>query len=217
MKKFAVILSGCGVYDGSEIHEAVMTLLAIDKAGASYGIFAPDIKQYHVINHLTGEEMNETRNVLVESARIARGKIKPLSEYKAADYDGLVLPGGLGASKNLSDYAFKSDKMTVLKEVEKAVLETHKAGKPIGALCIAPVIIAKIINNAVVTIGCDSKIASHIKNMGAIHQDKGKGEVAIDKKNKIVTSPCYMLTNSIKDIATGAEATVTAMLEMMND
>jgi len=215
MKKIAVILSGCGVYDGSEIHEAVMTLLAIDKLGASYEIFAPDINQYHVINHLTGEVMNETRNVLIESARIARGKIKPLKDYKASNYDGLVLPGGFGAAKNLSNYAFKQSQMTVIPELEKAILDTYKEGKPIGALCIAPVIVAKIINKVTVTIGSDDNTAAHILSMGAFHKNANKVDVVVDTENKIVTSPCYMLASSIKDIATGAENTIRAMLEMM--
>ena len=215
MKKFAVILSGCGVYDGSEIHEAVMTLLAIDKAGATYEIFAPDINQHHVINHLTGEVTDETRNVLVESARIARGKIKKLSDYKPDDYDGIILPGGFGAAKNLSDYAFKGINMQVLQELQKALYDTHKAMKPIGALCIAPVIIANIFKNSEVTIGNDIKTVSDIEAMGAIHKNSTKIEVITDINNKIITSPCYMLGTSIKDIAEGAEATVKAMLKLM--
>lgn len=215
MLNIAVILSGCGVYDGSEIHEAIMSLLAIDKAGASYEIFAPDINQFHVINHLTGEVMDEKRNVLVESARIARGNIKPLSSFNAKDFDGLILPGGFGAAKNLSDYAFKCDKMTVITEVQRALTETHKLGKPIGALCISPVIIAYLFKNTEVTIGNDAVTSSNIEAMGAIHKNKAKGEIVVDRKNKIVTSPCYMLASSIKDIAEGADATIAEMLKMI--
>lgn len=136
-KKVAVILSGCGVFDGAEIHESVFTLWAIAKSGASYTIFAPDVNQHHVINHLNGEQMKETRNVLVEAARIARGDIKPLSAYKAADFDALLLPGGFGAAKNLSSLAFEGPDCTVNAEVEQALKTTHAAKNP-SVPCVLP-------------------------------------------------------------------------------
>ena len=160
--KFAVVLSGSGVYDGAEIHEATLTMLAIDKCGSSYQCFAPDINQHHVINHITGDEMDETRNVLVESARIARGNIKPLSEFKAIDFDALVLPGGFGVAKNLSTLAFDGANCSVNTDVERVVVETAKANKPIGALCIAPAVIVKILQGAKVTIGTDEGTISAI-------------------------------------------------------
>lgn len=144
-KKFAVVLSGCGVYDGAEIHEATMTMLAIKEGGADYQCFAPDIPQYHVINHLTGEEMNESRNVLVESARIARGDIKPLTEYNANEFDALIFPGGFGAAKNLSTVAFDGADATVNPQVEETIKSTLALHKPIGALCISPAVVAKVI------------------------------------------------------------------------
>jgi enhancing lycopene biosynthesis protein 2 len=215
MKKFAVILSGCGVYDGSEIHEAVMALLAISKAGATYQVFAPDINQYHVVNHLKGEPANETRNVLVESARIARGQIKALNEFNASDFDALVLPGGFGAAKNLSTYAFEGAAMKVNDEVAKALRAMHEMKKPIGAMCIAPVILAKVFGHVDVTIGQDAATIKNIESFGAAHHKTTHGEVTVDEKNRIVTTPCYMLDANIADIAQGAENMVRAILKLM--
>lgn len=212
--KFAILLSGCGVYDGAEIHEATLTMLAIAKTGNTYDIFAPDIPQFHVINHLTGEEMNESRNVLIESARIARGKISPLRDYNINDYDALVLPGGFGVAKNLCSYAIDGPACKVDSELEKAVLATHKAGKPIGALCISPVLIARIIKDVDVTIGNDLNTASDIEELGGKHTITGHGEVHVDKANKIVSSPCYMLDASITDIASGAENLIRTIIEI---
>ena len=212
--KFAVVLSGCGVYDGSEIHEAVMTLLAIDKNGCSYEIFAPNIMQHHVVNHLTGEVTGEKRNVLVESARIARGKIKALVEYRHEEFDGLIFPGGFGAAKNLSSYAFDGTEMKTDKVVESAVRQTHAAGKPIGALCIAPVVIASILGNIEVTIGNDASTAAAIKKLGAIHRNSDSTGVVIDEKNRIVTTPCYMTATRISEIAEGADRLVKALIKL---
>lgn len=212
MKKFAVILSGCGVYDGSEIHEAVMAMYAITRAGAEYSIFAPDIQQFHVINHITGKEMNESRNVLIESARIARGKISTLGEFIAEDFDAVVLPGGYGAAKNLSTYAFDGDKMIVNPEIESVLKTMHKLKKPIGAMCIAPLILAKIFGNVELTIGQDEGTTKTVEALGAVHYKTVNGQVVVDEKNKIVTTPCYMLDASIADVAEGAEKLVKAML-----
>lgn len=215
MKKFALILSGCGVYDGSEIHEAVMALLAIDKNGGSVEVFAPDIFQHHVINHRTGQEMDGHRNVLTESARIARGKIKPLHDLDPENFDAVVLPGGFGAAKNLSDYAFKGEQMKVLPELEKLLKATHTLKKPIGAMCISPVILARIFGNVELTIGHDEQTALHISQMGAHHKQTRAAEVVVDVDNKLVTTPCYMINSSIGQIAAGAEAMITAMLKLM--
>jgi len=216
MKKIAVILSGCGVYDGAEIHEAVLSLLAIKKNGAEYEIFAPDIVQHHVINHFTGDTMPETRNVLVESARIARGKIKPLKSFSAKDFDAIMLPGGFGAAKNLSDFAFKGDKCTVNKEVEDAIRNMHRLGKPIAAMCIAPVILAKVLGDVELTIGQDLQTAQAIENMGATHKTTSKGDVVVDIRNNIFTTPCYMLESSITDIAQGTDILVKSVLSVIN-
>ncbi len=214
-KKFAVVLSGCGVYDGAEIHEATLTMLAISRSGATYEIFAPNIPQAHVINHLTGEVMKESRNVLVESARIARGKIKDLKQYSPANFDALIFPGGFGAAKNLSSFAFDGPSCLVNPDVENAVKETVKAGKPIGALCIAPAVIAKILGDVKVTIGQDSGTAGAIEAMGGKHINTTHGEVITDTKYKLVTTPCYMLNASISQIFVGAENIVNSILKMI--
>ncbi len=214
-KKFAVILSGSGVMDGSEIHEATMSMYAIMRNGAVYEIFAPDIPQYHVINHLTGEEANETRNVLVESARIARGKIRPLSEFDEKDFDALMMPGGYGVAKNLSDFAFRGADCKVNEEVAAAIKAMVAAGKPIGAVCISPVIVACVLRDVEVTIGQDKSTAQAIEAMGARHIPTNNGEIVIDKKYKVVTNPCYMLDATIVDIANGTNNVVKAILEMM--
>lgn len=213
-KKIAVVLAGCGVYDGAEIHEATLSLLAIARQGAEYQCFAPDINQAHVVNHLTGQVMPEHRNVLVEAARIARGKIKPLSAFKAADYDAILFPGGFGAAKNLCDYAFKGADCTVSPEVERAIKSAAAAAKPIGALCIAPVILAKVLGHVEVTIGDDAVTSGDIEKMGGIHVATRHAEIIIDRKHKLVTSPCYMLNATIDQIADGAESTVKALLSL---
>ncbi len=214
MKKVAIILSGCGVFDGAEIHESVLTMLAIHKAGAEYSIFAPDIDQHHVINHLTSEEMPESRNVLIESARIARGNIRALKEFDASEFDALILPGGFGAAKNLSTVAFEGANATVNPQVSKAIMSMVELHKPIGALCISPTILAKVIgNNLNVTIGDDNDTIEAIEEMGAVHKLTSHGEVILDEKYKVVTTPCYMLDANIGQIAEGAENVVKVLLQ----
>jgi len=215
MKKIAIVLSGCGVFDGTEIHEATMSMLAIDQQGAYYELFAPDINQSHVVNHLTGKPGEETRNVLVESARIARGNIQNLTDFEASAFDALLFPGGSGAVKNLSDYAIRGAEMSVNSAVEKAIKSMHDAHKPIGALCIAPVLLAKIIGGSEVTIGNDAETAAHIEQMGAHHKTNEATDITIDEKNKLVTTPCYMLGTRIGEIYTGASKVVEALLKMM--
>ncbi len=212
-KKFAVILSGCGVSDGAEIHEAVMTLYAIAKHGATYDIFAPNIKQHHVINHLDGSVMNETRNVLIESARIARGNIKPLNEFNPSLFDALIFPGGFGVAKNLSTWAFDGPNCTVNPQVEGAIRAMHKLHKPIGGLCISPVLFAKVLGNVTVTIGRDASTAQAIENLGAKHLQAGHAQVVVDEKNMLFTTPCYMLDANIVDISNGAKAIVSEILK----
>jgi len=216
MKKFAVVLAGCGVYDGAEIHEATMSLYAIMKHGASYKIFAPDINQHHVINHITGEEMNESRNVLIESARIARGDISPLSAFKAEDFDAILFPGGFGAAKNLSDFAFKGAQAHIHHKVKKAIRDMHLQGKPIGALCISPALIALSLDDVDMTIGSDEGTANALKELGANHQVTNHGEVIHDPKNNVFTTPCYMLDATILDIADGALNIVKAMMKELS-
>lgn len=213
--KVAVVLSGCGVYDGSEIHEAVLTLLALDRQGAEYDCFAPDVPQRHVVNHLTGAETGETRNVLVESARIARGKVADLATFDAAAYDAIVFPGGFGAAKNLSSFAVEGPGCSVQPDVEAAVRAMRAAGKPIGALCIAPAVIARILGPVEVTIGSDPGTAAALTAMGATHRLTGHGGVVVDHAARLATTPCYMLESSISQIAEGADNVVKAVLDMV--
>jgi enhancing lycopene biosynthesis protein 2 len=218
-KKIGVILSGCGVYDGSEIHEAVITLLAIDRAGAEAVCMAPDAAQLHVVNHLSGEvAANESRNVLVESARIARGKIKNLKEVTVADFDALILPGGFGAAKNLCDFAVKGADCAVHPEVARILRATVAAKKPLAAVCIAPAILARVLGQdrlaPQLTIGTDSGTAAALEQMGAKHLNCPVREFVVDKENKLVTTPAYMLAGRISEAADGIEKTVKALLDM---
>ncbi len=217
MSKIAVVLSGCGVYDGSEIHEAVCSLIAIEQNQASYSIFAPDKLQTQVINHITGEEMQQERNVLVEAARIARGKISPLSELKEEDFDAILFPGGFGAAKNLSSFAFEGAEMSVDAEVSQAINAFYDANKPIGALCIAPVLLAKVLGHINVTIGNDTATVGAIQHFGANHIEATNEDVVVDQENKIVTGPCYMIEARISDILNNSNDVVRAMIALIED
>lgn len=212
----AVILSGCGNRDGGEIHESVTTLLAIKKEGYDYQCFAPDVMQYRVVDHLTGETVDEKRRVIVEAARIARGKIKPLSEFQEKDYEALFIPGGQGAALNLSTFGIDGANCTVNKDVTRAVYLMHQAGKPIGALCIAPVILGRLLEGVRVTIGNDRNVNDKLQQMGAKTQDAERDACVVDEKNRVVTGPCYMYDASILDVATCAERVVQKTLQMIN-
>ena len=212
-RKFAVILAGSGVFDGSEIHETTMTLYAIMNHGGEYETFAPDMDQHHVINHITGEEMQEKRNVMIEASRLVRGDIKNLSDFNADDFDAIIFPGGFGVAKNLSTFAFDGADCSVNGEVENAIKAMAKQNKPIGALCISPVILAKVLEDITVTIGQDQGTADAVKQMGAAHENAKHGDVTIDKKNKIFTTPCYMLDSTILDIAKDTDIVVKAMMK----
>ena len=214
-KNIAVILSGSGVFDGSEIHEAVLTLLSLDRKGAQYQCFAPNINQHHVINHLTGEEQSETRNVLVEAARIARGEIKSLSELDAYQFDALILPGGFGAAKNLCDFAFKGSDLTVNEEVVTSVKAFSTANKPVGLMCIAPAMAGKLFGeNVKATIGTDAETAAALEQTGVHHLDCPVHSIVVDETHKLVTTPAYMLARSISEAATGIDQLVDKVLEL---
>ena len=206
MSKIGIVLSGCGVNDGSEIHESVITMLELDKAGAEMIVMAPNIDQLHVINHATGEEMDDSRNVLIESARISRGKIEDIAGITSKDLDALIFPGGFGVAKNLSDYAMAGVECSVNPDVLRLSREVHNDGKPIGVICIAPTIMAKILaGETELTIGFDEQIASDIDAMGAKHMLCPVDEIIVDKEKKIVSTPAYMEANSMKEVAYGIE------------
>lgn len=215
-KKVGVLLSGCGVFDGTEIHESVLTLLFLDRAGAEIICMAPDMDQLHVINHLTQTETDERRNVLVESARIARGDIRNVKDVTAADLDALIIPGGFGAAKNLSDFAVRGPQAVVHPEVQRVLEEMSHAAKPIGAICIAPATLTRAIGDKSpeVTIGNDAATAEAIESMGGTHHRCTVDMIHLDQKNQVVTTPAYMLGPSIKHVAEGIEKLVHQVMSM---
>ncbi|MDD0973513.1 isoprenoid biosynthesis glyoxalase ElbB [Pseudomonas fontis] len=217
-KKVAVILSGCGVYDGAEIHESVITLLRLDQRGAQVQCFAPNIAQMHVVNHLSGEEMPETRNVLVESARIARGNVKDLREADAKDFDALIVPGGFGAAKNLSNFAVEGQGCSVHPDVLALAEAFAEAGKPVGLICISPALAAKIYGPGVVcTIGNDADTSAAIVKMGGTHEECDVHDIVEDTQRKLVSTPAYMLAQSISEAAGGINKLVDRVLELTHE
>jgi enhancing lycopene biosynthesis protein 2 len=217
-KKIAVILSGCGVYDGAEIHESVITLLRLDQRGALVQCFAPNIAQLHVINHLTGKEMPESRNVLVESARIARGNIKDIREADVEDFDALIVPGGFGAAKNLSNFAVEGAGCSVQPDVLALTEAFAEAGKPVGLICISPALAAKIYGPGVTcTIGNDADTAAAMNKMGATHAECAVTDIVEDKARKLVSTPAYMLAQSISEAASGINKLVDRILELTHE
>ena len=215
MSNVLVVLSGCGVMDGSEIHESVITLLHLDRHNAVVTFAAPDIDQMHVVNHLTGQSVTgERRNVLVESARIARGRVADLAAVRGDQFDAFFFPGGYGAAKNLCSFASKADACEVNPEVARVLREAHGAGKPIGLICISPVIGAKVFKGAKVTIGSDEATAAAIGKMGGQHQRKATTDICIDEGNRIVSTPAYMSARRISEVHEGIGRLVDAVLEM---
>ena len=220
MIKVGVVLSGCGHQDGSEIHEAVFTLHALEKAGAEAIIMAPDMDQFHVINHLNGnEDLSESRNILVESARIARGKVVDVASVSGHQLDALIFPGGTGMAKNIFDYSMAGINCTVISDVQRLVVEILEADKPLGAICIAPVMVAKVLEylgrTGTVTGGFNVEINNDIKAMGINTIEVGAEEIVVDKENKIVTTPAYVEAKSMNESFTGIEKLVNKVLDMI--
>ncbi|EGQ7647323.1 MULTISPECIES: isoprenoid biosynthesis glyoxalase ElbB [Vibrio] len=215
MKKVAVILSGSGVYDGSEIHEAVLALYAIEKAGATWHCFAPNIDQLHVINHLTGDEMDETRNVLIESARIARGNIDDVAKLNVDEYDALLLPGGFGAAKNLTDFAVSGAECSINTHVAQACRAFANSKKPAGYLCISPVIIPMIYEQGVKgTVGNDEAVSIAFNQMGGEHTTCPVEDIVFDEKHLVLSTPAYMLAENISQAASGIEKLVSKLIKI---
>jgi enhancing lycopene biosynthesis protein 2 len=217
MKQVGVCLSGCGVYDGTEIHEAVLALLAIGRAGAKAIMMAPDDDQMHVIDHVKGKPAEgEQRSILVESARIARGDIRPLGEVKAKELDALVFPGGFGAAKNLSTFAVDGPDCSVHPQVERLIREMSKAGKPLGFMCIAPVLAAKVLGGegVTLTIGKDPDTAGALAKMGATHQECGPDDCVVDRDRKVVSTPAYMVAGGPAEMEPGVEKFVREILAL---
>jgi len=215
MAKVLVILSGCGVYDGSEIHESVSLLLHLDRHDAEVVCAAPDIKQMHVIDHVTGEPAEESRNVRTESARIARGQVADLASINGADFDAVLLPGGFGAAKNLCNFAIVGDRCEVHPDVDRVLREAQGAGRPLGLACIAPVIAARLFPDVTLTIGSDEATATAINAMGARHSTAAPDAICIDESKRIVTTPAYMAAERIGQIHTGIGRMVDAVMSMI--
>ncbi len=216
MTNVAVILSGCGHQDGAEIREAVLSLLYLDQHGATVQCFAPDIAQTSVINHLTGEAKQESRNVMEEAARIARGNIKPLSQLNPDAFDALVIPGGFGAAKNLSDLALKGAGAEVLPDFTLAVQGFFEAGKPIGAICIAPAVVAAVLKDKgiTLTIGEDKGVASVIEALGNYHKDAPTNGYVLDETHRIVSCSAYMREDALSDIAKGISQVIEQVMTL---
>ncbi|KAM4663058.1 glutamine amidotransferase-like class 1 domain-containing protein 3, mitochondrial [Discoglossus pictus] len=221
--KVAVILSGCGVYDGSEVHESSAVYVHLSRAGAQVAFFAPNIDQMHVVDHVKGQPTEETRNVLTESARIARGKVTDLKELDISEYSAIIIPGGFGVAKNLSSWAVKGKDCTVIQAVEEAIRGFHAAKKPIGLCCISPVLAAKLLPGCELTVGCDTECekwpyastATAIKELGCKHVNKQVNEVHVDAKNKLVTTSAFMCNSPVHEIYDGIGEMVTAVLKLI--
>lgn len=216
-KRVGVVLSGCGVYDGAEIHEATLVLYFLDRAGAQAICMAPDMVQHHVVNHVTGEvSEGERRNVLVESARLARGHIDDLATVHVEQLDALILPGGFGAAKNLSSVAFKGPEADVHAPLASLIRGMHAAGKPIGALCIAPTVVAAALagQGVLLTIGTDAETAGNIEKLGNRHQESTADSIVVDESNKVVSTAAYMCAAGIAEAGEGIEKLVDRVLAL---
>ncbi len=227
MKKIGVLFSGSGVYDGTEIHEAVFTLLALEEAGLEAVCIAPNTNQHHVVNHLTGDEMNETRNVLVESARIARGTIQDLAEVNLNELDGLAIPGGFGTAKNHTKWAFEGPGGAINTDVQKLIIHMVSAQKPIAALCMGPTTVAKALEgteyHVSLSVGSTAapspydipSISGGMEKVGAKTIEKTAAEVSVDNEHKIVCAPCYMMEASISDIRANSKAAIDQLAKWL--
>ncbi|UXZ53511.1 isoprenoid biosynthesis glyoxalase ElbB [Halomonas sp. 7T] len=216
-KQVAIVLAGCGVFDGSEIYETTLTLLRLDQLGIGYRCFAPDVEQHHVINHITQTPVEgEQRNVLQESARLARGEISPITELNADEFDAVIVPGGFGVAKNLSDFATQGDNMQVLESLKDALAGFKQEAKPIGLMCIAPVMVPRLLGDGIaVTIGNEPSVSGAISAMGGLHRSCSVEDIVVDLEHRVVTTPAYMLATRISEAATGIFKLVDRIDEMM--
>ena len=214
---FAVVLSGCGRADGSEIHEAVCALLCIENMGCTYQCFAPNIEQAAVINHLNNQPMPETRNVLVEAARIARGNILDLKEFKVQDFDGIVFPGGLGAVTNWCDFAEKGIDCDVNNSIRAVIRSCYDHKLVIGAMCIAPAMVAVVLADKKIhfTLGAGGAMAQKLEQLGVVHEEVGVTDVCIDRENRVCSTPAYMLASNMVDVCQGAQNLIGAMCQLI--
>jgi enhancing lycopene biosynthesis protein 2 len=222
-----VLVSGCGVYDGAEIQETVLTLLAIEEIGAKATCISIDKNQHHVVNHITGEEMAESRNVMIEAARISRGVIREISSIQPAEIDALVIPGGFGSAKNFSNWAFEGPNGTIHPKVKLLLVNLINIGKPIAALCVSPILLAKALEDTGIktklTLGSDTEKSPYdintfkngIESLGAKGEMKTVREILIDNENKIITAPCYMMEANIKEIHENIQDAIEALKSLV--
>lgn len=213
-RSVAVVLAGCGNLDGNNVIEVMALLHAIASEGASYSCFAPRMEQHEVVNHLTGQVVPERREVMAEAARLVQGNVRELGEFHAEEFDALAFPGGLGVIKNLCAYALSGMDCTVNTRVEAAIRDTHRQGKPIAALCIAPVLVARVLRDVAVTLGGDCPPARDIVAYGAQHRVCGAGEYTVDARHRVYSSPCFMLPNDIVTVFSAVGAMVRDMLRV---
>jgi enhancing lycopene biosynthesis protein 2 len=218
MKTVGVVLAGCGFLDGAEIYESVITMLTLDRAGVAYQCLAPDIPQFHVVNHLTGEPSSESRNVLNEAARLARGKIKPLDNSWVDKLDAVFFPGGFGAAKNYCDYAVKGDGCSMNPIVESFMQKLVAARKPIGVICIAPLVLARALKGTdyhpALTVGASAGAANSVEKFGSKHVVRPVTDIVVDREHRIVSTPAYMYDARIGEVAEGIEKLVMEVLAL---
>jgi enhancing lycopene biosynthesis protein 2 len=214
MKNVAVVLSGCGVFDGAEINEVVLSLLALEEQGVIYQCFAPNKEQHHVIDHTSGNELKESRNVMLEAARIVRGNILPLSDLQASNFDGLVVPGGFGVAKNLSTFAFDGAEFTIDETFASVMGDFRSANKPAAYMCIAPVLLPKVYDGVRCTIGNDVETVKVIEQLGGYHVECKVDDVVVDESYKVVTTPAYMLANNILEASHGIRKLIAELCRL---
>jgi enhancing lycopene biosynthesis protein 2 len=223
---FGILLSGSGVYDGAEIQEAVLSMLAVAESGDTYTCIGVNADQFHVINHVTGEPMNESRNMFVEAARIARGNIVPIQDVQPADLDGLIIPGGFGSAKNFTKWAFEGPEGAILPEVKLLLVNLINIGKPIAALCVSPVVLAKALEGSDIhpslTLGTTAASSPYdieafsqgLEKTGATTAYKTVKEIHVDTTNKIITAPCYMMDATISEVWKNIHQAVSELKKM---
>lgn len=215
--RIAVILSGCGFLDGAEIQESVLSLYFLDEKGCKVTCFAPDKDQFHVVDHVTGQPTLESRNVMTEAARICRGEIRPLADLKMQDFDAIVMPGGYGAAKNLSDLAIRGADCEVEPDLSKVLAAAVLERKPIVAICIAPAVLAAALRTmrshaVTLTIGTDEETSQVLTSLGARHQRCTVSEIAVDSDHRVVSTPAYMLGEGPAAVGAGIRKAIDQLM-----
>ncbi|MBM65721.1 MAG: isoprenoid biosynthesis protein ElbB [Myxococcales bacterium] len=216
-KRIGFVLSGAGVFDGAELHESVLCLLALDRGDAEVIFMAPDKDQFHVVDHQSGTPAEgERRSVLSEAARLARGPVRPLAEVSADEVDAILMPGGFGAAKNLSTWAFSGAAGEVDGDLQRLLGAVHGQGKWIAACCIAPAILARVFggDGVKVTLGTSDQDAAEVEKTGAQHERCSVEQVCIDEEHRLITTPAYMEAARIRELEPGISDMVGHLLRL---